>query len=130
MSPYSFFHLESGKKANPSTRSLETSHENTGAGVRIQPSLVWTDVSWMAFIKSFDFSGSQNYHLCKESVDEYTYTSKIIDKDLELDNTKLFKKLEWLFIKLYFIGFFLFHFSPKTKFFLLIKTTESEFFIE
>ena len=31
--------------------------------------------------------------LSKESVDEYTYTSKIIDKDFELDNTKLFKKL-------------------------------------
>lgn len=59
--------------------------------------------------------------LCKESVDENTYTSKIIDKNFELDNTKLFKKLEWLFIKLYLIGFLLFHFSPKTKFFPLNK---------
>lgn len=62
--------------------------------------------------------------LCKESVDENTYTSKITDKNFELDNTKLFKKLEWfewLFIKLYLIGFFLFHFSPNTKLFPLDK---------
>lgn len=65
---------------------------NTGAGVRIHPSLAQPLVSSVVFIKCFDFSGSQSYHLCKKGVNEYTYSSKIIDKDFKLDNTKLFKR--------------------------------------